>query len=92
MVESIAPRYIRDCIQLTVTPTDGDSLKASLHSRGINIRYLGYIAQIAAKRGDLRHILVKEGGRREGEGEGEGERERERRKGRVGEGNSCMDK
>lgn len=58
LVESVTPRYIRDCIQLIVTPTDGESLKASLHTRGINIRYLGYIAQIAAKREDLRHLMV----------------------------------
>ena len=65
LTESVAPRFIRDCIQLTVTPTDGESLKAALHTRGINIRYLGYIAQIAAKRDDLRHLMVRRGvGRR----------------------------
>ena len=60
LTESVAPRFIRDCIQLTVTPTDGESLKAVLHTRGINVRYLGYIAQIAAKRDDLRHLMVRE--------------------------------
>ena len=68
LMESVAPRFIRDCIQLTVTPTDGEALKAALHTRGINVRYLGYIAQIAAKRDDLRHLMVRR----------EGERERER--------------
>ena len=66
-MESMAPRFIRDCIQLTVTPTDGEALKAALHTRGINIRYLGYITQIAAKRDDLRHLMVR---REDGRGEG----------------------
>ena len=81
LTESVAPRFIRDCIQLTVTPTDGEALKAALHTRGINVRYLGYIAQIAAKRDDLRHLMV----RRKGRERGGGERERER-EGRGGEG------
>ena len=66
LTESVASRFIRDCIQLTVTPTDGEALKAALHTRGINIRYLGFIAQIAAKREDLRHLMVRGGGGRGG--------------------------
>ena len=88
LTESVATRFIRDCIQLTVTPTDGEALKAALHTRGINVRYLGFIAQIAAKREDLRHLMVREerererGRERERERGGERKRERERERDR----------
>jgi protein TIF31 len=65
LTESVASRFIRECIQLTVTPTDGEALKTALHTRGINVRYLGFIAQIAEKRDDLRHLMVR--GRERGE-------------------------
>ena len=77
LTESVATRFIRDCIQLTVTPTDGEALKAALHTRGINVRYLGFIAQIAAKREDLRHLMVREERERKRKRERERERERE---------------
>ena len=62
LVESVVPRFIRDCIQLTVTPTDGESLTAAMHTRGINMRYLGQVASLASLRDDLQHLKVREGG------------------------------
>ena len=59
LVESIVPRFVRDCIQLTVTPTEGESLTMAMHARGINMRYLGRIAALAALRDDLHHLRVR---------------------------------
>ncbi|EJD73915.1 eukaryotic translation initiation factor [Loa loa] len=39
------PNFVRDCLQRTIMPLDGASLSDSLHSRGINIRYLGKLTQ-----------------------------------------------
>ena len=58
LVESVVPRFVRDCIQLTVTPIDGDALTVSMHARGINMRYLGEVAALAALRSDLKHLQV----------------------------------
>ncbi len=59
LVESVIPRFIRDCIQLTLTPTDGETLTMALHARGINMRYLGRVALLASLRKDLHHIKVR---------------------------------
>jgi len=40
---------------------DGESLKQAMHNRGINMRYLGNVAELAAKRDDLKHLLVRMG-------------------------------
>lgn len=58
----MVPRFVHDCIQLMVTPLDGDALTVALHSRGINMRYLGRLAKLAALRDDLHHLLVSEEG------------------------------
>ena len=57
-MDSIIPQFVRDCIQLSVTPLDGEALKQALHARGINMRYLGEVAKLAAKREDLQHLEV----------------------------------
>lgn len=59
LVESVVPRFVRDCIQLAVTPTDGESLSTSMHARGINMRYLGQVANLATLREDLQHLKVR---------------------------------
>ena len=61
LTHSVIPRLVRDCIQLVVVPVDGEALKQAMHSRGVNMRYLGYVAELAAKRDDLRHLLVRMG-------------------------------
>ena len=58
LVEHVVSRFVRDCVQLQVSPLDGDSLRQALHSRGINLRYLGHIAELAARRSDLHHLQV----------------------------------
>ncbi len=58
LLESIIPQFVRDCIQLSVTPLDGEALRQALHARGINMRYLGEVAKLAAKREDLQHLQV----------------------------------
>ncbi len=58
LVESVVPRFVRDCIQLMVTPIDGDALTVAMHARGINMRYLGEVAALAALREDLEHLRV----------------------------------
>ena len=58
LVESVVPRFVHDCIQLVVLPMDGDALATAMHTRGINMRYLGHIAKLASLREDLQHIEV----------------------------------
>lgn len=58
LVESIIPQFVRDCVQLSVTPLDGATLQQAMHARGINMRYLGGVAKVAAKREDLQHLEV----------------------------------
>ena len=58
LVESVLFKFLHDCIQLVVMPMDGEGLTQAMHTRGINVRYLGCIAQMSAVRNDLQHILV----------------------------------
>lgn len=59
LVESVILRFIHDCIQRVVTPMDGEALANAMHTRGINLRYLGQVAKLAALRDDLHHIMVR---------------------------------
>ena len=59
--ESMVPRFVHDCIQLLVTPLDGEGLTLAMHARGINMRYLGQLAKLAVLREDLQHLLVRIG-------------------------------
>eukprot|EP00095_Tigriopus_kingsejongensis_P007062 maker-scaffold1121_size61474-snap-gene-0.19 protein:Tk07062 transcript:maker-scaffold1121_size61474-snap-gene-0.19-mRNA-1 annotation:"eukaryotic translation initiation factor 3" len=43
------PAFIRDCLDHSSVPMDGATLSDNLHNRGINIRYLGIIANMLAK-------------------------------------------
>ena len=58
LTDILIPRMVRECIQLALVPTDGESLKAAMHSRGINMRYLGRVTKLAALRDDLDHLKV----------------------------------
>ncbi|KAM4808065.1 clustered mitochondria protein homolog [Rhinophrynus dorsalis] len=40
------PTFIKSCLNHLVVPMDGKSLTESLHAHGINIRYLGTIAEV----------------------------------------------
>ena len=50
------PRFFIDCLQLQAMPVDSVSLTRLLHSRGINMRYLGRITELVSKREDLSHV------------------------------------
>lgn len=57
------PTFILDCRQYIISPIDGFALSEALHNRGINIRYLGKIADRLSKIKQLEYlhsIAVKE--------------------------------
>uniref|UniRef100_A0A915BII9 Clustered mitochondria protein homolog n=3 Tax=Parascaris univalens TaxID=6257 RepID=A0A915BII9_PARUN len=39
------PNFVRDCLQHALMPLEGGSLSEAMHSRGINIRYLGKLTK-----------------------------------------------
>merc|ERR1712168_1547172 len=50
------PAFIRDCLDHSAAPMDGQTLSDNLHNRGINIRYVGVIATMLAKVPQLSYI------------------------------------
>lgn len=50
------PAFIRDCLDHSAAPMDGQTLSDNLHNRGINIRYLGVIASMLSKVPQLAYI------------------------------------
>ncbi|KAL1300799.1 clustered mitochondria protein isoform X1 [Arachis hypogaea] len=44
LTDVVIPNIIQDLWQLDVTPMDGQSLTETLHARGINVRYIGKVA------------------------------------------------
>ena len=58
LTDVVIPRMVRECVQLSLVPTDEESLKEAMHSRGINMRYLGCVAKLASSREDLDHLKV----------------------------------
>ena len=50
------PAFIRDCLDHSAAPMDGQTLSDNLHNRGINIRYLGVIATMLGKVPQLSYI------------------------------------
>ncbi|VDN06962.1 unnamed protein product [Thelazia callipaeda] len=52
------PNFIRDCLQRSIVPLDGRSLTESLHSRGINIRYLGKLTKCIQNVEQLTYLKV----------------------------------
>ncbi len=40
------PAFLRECRDHSAAPMDGQTLSDNLHNRGINIRYLGIIANL----------------------------------------------
>ncbi|KAM4051348.1 clustered mitochondria protein homolog isoform 2-T2 [Anomaloglossus baeobatrachus] len=43
------PSFVKSCLNHIIVPLDGKTLKESLHSHGINIRYLGTVAEMITK-------------------------------------------
>lgn len=52
------PNFVRDCLQRALMPLDGGSLVESLHSRGINIRYVGKLAKVVQNVKQLTYLKV----------------------------------
>ncbi|XP_022252405.1 clustered mitochondria protein homolog [Limulus polyphemus] len=52
------PSFIRDCLEHSTSPIDGTTLTEALHSRGINIRYLGKVAEMLAKIPQLQYVYA----------------------------------
>ena len=50
------PSFIRDCLDHSAAPMDGQTLSDNLHNRGINIRYIGVIATMLGKVPQLSYI------------------------------------
>ncbi|KAI5717076.1 hypothetical protein M8J76_017196 [Diaphorina citri] len=50
------PAFIRECLDHSTAPMDGVTLSEALHSRGINIRYLGKIALRLARLPSLSYL------------------------------------
>ena len=50
------PAFIRDCLDHSSAPMDGLTLADNLHNRGINIRYIGVIANMLSKVPQLSYI------------------------------------
>lgn len=56
---TIVPKLIDDFASLASSPIDGIALTEILHSRGINMRYLGKIATLCKERKNLDHLYVR---------------------------------
>lgn len=56
LITTQIPAFIRDCLDHSSVPMDGQTLADNLHNRGINIRYLGVIANMLSKVPQLCYI------------------------------------
>ena len=52
------PAFIRDCLDHSTAPMDGQTLADAIHNRGINMRYLGKITEMLAKVPQLDYVHV----------------------------------
>ncbi|VDK54673.1 unnamed protein product [Anisakis simplex] len=50
------PNFVRDCLQHALMPVEGASLSEAMHSRGINIRYLGKLTKIIENVEQLQYL------------------------------------
>ncbi|XP_066302622.1 clustered mitochondria protein homolog isoform X3 [Branchiostoma lanceolatum] len=48
--------FVKDCIEHSITAIDGQSLCEALHDRGINMRYVGKVANLLSQHKLLEHI------------------------------------
>uniref|UniRef100_T1ITX2 Clustered mitochondria protein homolog n=1 Tax=Strigamia maritima TaxID=126957 RepID=T1ITX2_STRMM len=49
LVSTQIPSFVKDCLDRSISPIDGNMLSEAMHNRGINIRYLGKVADILEK-------------------------------------------
>lgn len=54
LTEEIIPSIVFDFASYTISPLDGDALTKAMHRRGINMRYLGQLAQLVSLSKDKR--------------------------------------
>uniref|UniRef100_A0A158R5N9 Clustered mitochondria protein homolog n=1 Tax=Syphacia muris TaxID=451379 RepID=A0A158R5N9_9BILA len=50
------PNFVRECLHHALMPVDGSSLTETMHSRGINIRYLGKLTKCIANVEQLSYL------------------------------------
>ena len=55
---TIIPKLIEDLANLSTSPIDGIALTDIMHTRGINMRYLGKIAHTCSKKKNLSYVHV----------------------------------
>lgn len=53
------PLMIQDFQDHTAVPVDGQSFSEAMHSRGINMRYLGRVATLLSQQANLIYLYVK---------------------------------
>merc|ERR1719188_2243490 len=56
LITTQIPAFIRDCLDHSSVPMDGQTLSDNLHNRAINIRYIGVIANMLSKVPQLGYI------------------------------------
>ena len=56
LITTQIPTFIRDCLDHSSAPMDGQTMSDNLHNRGINIRYIGVIANMLSKVPQLGYI------------------------------------
>lgn len=54
LVDEIVPSIVLDFASYSISPLDGDALTKAMHRRGINMRYLGKLAELIAISKDKR--------------------------------------
>ncbi|KAI5068426.1 hypothetical protein GOP47_0016771 [Adiantum capillus-veneris] len=47
LLETVLPKFVQDLSSLEVSPMDGQTLTEALHAHGINMRYLGQVANLS---------------------------------------------
>ncbi|KAM0941489.1 putative clustered mitochondria protein [Dioscorea sansibarensis] len=60
LMNVVLPKFVQDLCALEVSPMDGQTLTDALHSHGINIRYLGKVAEMTKHLPHLRDICTNE--------------------------------
>ncbi|GAB6026480.1 hypothetical protein CHUAL_012906 [Chamberlinius hualienensis] len=58
LVSTQLPGFLRECVDHSASPLDGSTLTEAMHSRGINVRYLGKLAELLAKVPQLEYVYT----------------------------------
>lgn len=56
LVAEQLPAFVKDCAEHSCSPIDGITLTEAMHSRGINMRYLGRLADMLAPMEQLKYL------------------------------------